>query len=145
MRALVSAIFLGLLAQPASASSAAYELYLLACDGHSDCQRVANLTLASDGRQLDSSTPGVGVRVETLFLSREEASIRAELNLSPAILRASTQRSPKEGQVAFQIEATALHSGYFSPIAVFSSSGRIYQLWGRLVDGPESAGSLARK
>lgn len=145
MRRLVPAIFLGLLAQPALAAPSVYELYLLACDGLSDCQRVANLSVASDGRQIDTPTPGVGLHVETLLLERERATIRTELNLSPPKLFATAQRSPRGDQITLQIESTTLHQGYFSPIAVFSNAGKIFQLWGRLADALGNAGSLALK
>jgi hypothetical protein len=145
MRILVSAIILGLLAPPALAASSVYELYLLACDGLSDCQRVANLNMASDGRQIDTPTPGVGLHVETLLLTQNSATIRTELNLFPSKLYASAQRSPHGGQVTLHIESTTLHPGYFSPIAVFSSSSKIFQLWGRLADAPETARNLALK
>jgi len=145
MRTLIPALFLGLLAPPALAAPSAYDLYLLACDGLSDCQRVANLTLAADGRQLDTPTPGVGLRVETLLLAKDSATIRTELNLSPSVLNATAQRAPRGGQITLQIESTTLHPGYFSPIAVFSGSGKIYQLWGRLADATETARSLALK
>lgn len=145
MHTLVPAIFLGLLASPALAAPSAYDLYLLACDGLSDCQRVANLTLASDGRQLDTPTPGVGLRIETLLLAKDGATIRTELTLSPPVLNASAQRPPRGGQISLHIESTTLRPGYYSPVAVFSGSGKIYQLWGRLADASETAGSLALK
>ena len=145
MRTLIPAFFLGLLALPATAAPSAYELYLLACDGLSDCQRVANLTLAADGRQLDTPTPGVGLRVDTLLLTKEGATIRTELSLSPPILNVSAQRAPRGGQISHHIESTTLRAGYYSPVAVFSGSGKIYQLWGRLADVPETARSLALK
>jgi hypothetical protein len=145
MRTLVPAIFLGLLAPPALAASSAYDLYLLACDGLSDCQRVANLTLAADGRQIDAPTPGIGLRVETLSRAHDGASIRTELNLSPAKLFATAQRSPHGGQITLHIESTTLHPGYFTPVAVFSGAGKIYQLWGRLADAPENTRNLAQK
>jgi len=145
MRTLVSAIFFGLLAQPVLAAPSVYDLYLLACDGLSDCQRVANLTLAADGRQLDTPTPGVGLRLETLLLAKDGATIRTELNLSPPVLNATAQRAPRGGQITLHIDSTTLRPGYFSPIAVFTGSGKIYQLWGRLADAPESARSLALK
>ena len=145
MRTLVSAILTGLLAQSALAAPSVYDLYLLACDGLSDCQRVANLTLAADGRQLDTPTPGVGLRVETLLLAKDGATIRTELTLSPPVLNSSAQRPQRGGQISLHIESTTLRPGYYSPVAVFSGSGKIYQLWGRLADAQESAGSLALK
>lgn len=150
MRAIFPAILLcgGLLAQPALSDEArSYEFFLLACDQQSDCQRVANLRLGSDGQQLDRPTSGLNVHVDTLSSNLESANVRLSMSVAPSRLHAdggSAGRDAK-GLMSFQVESASLNRNYYSPIAVFSGAGRIYQLWGRL-EGVESvAKGLAMK
>jgi len=150
MRALFSAILLcgGLLAQPAMGDeSRSYDFFLLACDQQSDCQRVANLRLGSDGQQLDRPTSGVNVHVDTLSCSLESATVRLSMSVAPARLHADGAGAGRDqkGQMSFQVESASLNRNYYSPIAVFSGAGRIYQLWGRLDIVEQAAKGLAMK
>ncbi len=47
--------------------------------------------------------------------------------------------------MSFQVESASLNRNYYSPIAVFSGAGRIYQLWGRLDIVEQAAKGLAMK
>lgn len=149
MRTLLKAILLSgiLSAMPAMAEEdRGYDLFLLACDTQSDCQRVANLRLGNDGQQLDTPTPGVSVRVEILSSHAAESSVRLHLDLAPVRLHGGRVQSGREthGQLSFLVDAATVHRAYYSPIAVFTGASRIYQLWGRL-DTTPAARNLALK
>lgn len=150
MRALFPAILLcgGLFAQSAQGDEArGYEFFLLACDQQSDCQRVANLRLGSDGQQIDRPTAGVNVRVETMSHTLENATVRLSMSVVPAKLHAEgpTAGRDAKGQMSLQVESASLNRNYYSPLAVFSGAGRIYQLWGRLEAAEAVAKGLAMK
>ena len=150
MRALFPAILLcgGLFAQSALGDEArGYEFFLLACDQQSDCQRVANLRLGSDGQQIDRPTSGVNLRVETLSNSLENATVRLSMSVVPARLQAEGASAGRDakGQMSLQVESASLNRNHYSPVAVFSGSGRIYQLWGRLETAEVVAKGLAMR
>jgi hypothetical protein len=145
MRILVATVFSACMLGQAQAAPSAYDLYLLACDGHTDCRRVATLVLGADGQKNDYPTPGVNVRIEQLSALPEGAVIRVALSLNPAQLAAAgtTASRGKAGQVSIEVDSTILRQDYYSPLVVFSTSGRVYQLWGRQVGVPTAAKSLA--
>jgi hypothetical protein len=47
--------------------------------------------------------------------------------------------------MSFQVESASLNRNHYSPVAVCSGSGRIYQLWGRLETVEAVAKGLALK
>jgi hypothetical protein len=138
MRILIASIFAGFLATQAQAAPAGYDLYLLACDGLSDCQRVANLALGADGQKSQHPTPGVNVRIEPLSTLPEGAVIRMAMTLNPAELVAggATAGRGNGGPVNIQVDSAILHQGYYSPLLVFSAASKVYQLWGRQLAAP---------
>lgn len=134
MRVSLLAIIVGFLAMPVEAASSGYELYLLACDGRSDCQRVADIVLGADGQKSKHATPGVDVRIEHLSALADGTNIRMSMSLNPLQLGAAIRDTGHAGgsPVSIQIESAPLRHAYYSPIAVFSSANKIYQVWGRL-------------
>jgi len=145
MRTLLATAFAVLFASQAQAAPPAYDLYLLACDGHSDCQRVATLALGADGQKNEYPTPGVNVRIEQLSSRPEGAVIRMSMSLNPTQLHAvgtAASRS-KGGQVSIEVDSTILYQDYYSPLVVFSTTGKVYQLWGRQVVTPAASRDLA--
>lgn len=142
MRILLALILAAFLAPQAQAAVSGYELYLLACDGLSDCQRVANLALGSDGQKNEHPTPGVNVRIEPRTTLPDGAEIRMAMSLNPAQLSA-TGRSGG-GPVSIQVDSAILRQAYFSPLVVFSSASKVYQLWGRLVSASVAGGLNGR-
>jgi hypothetical protein len=145
MRILLATIFSTLFASQAHAAPAAYDLYLLACDIHSDCQRVATLALGADGQKNEYPTPGVNVRIEQLSTRPDGAVIRMAMSLNPTLLHAAgtTASRGKGGQVSIEVDSTILHQDYYSPLVVFSTTGKIYQLWGRQLVTPAASRDLA--
>lgn len=141
MRILLALIPAAFLATQAQAAASGYELYLLACDGLSDCQRVANLALGSDGQKNEHPTPGVNVRIEPRTTLPDGAEIRMAMSLNPAQLLA-TGRSG--GPVSIQVDSAILRQAYYSPLVVFSSASKVYQLWGRLVSTSVAGGLNGR-
>jgi len=135
MRTLIITLFAGFLASPVHAAPAGYDLYLLACDGLSDCQRVANLALGVDGQKNAYPTPGVNVRIEPLSTLPEGAVIRMAMTLNPAQLFAGGAAGGRGngGPVNIQVDSAILHQAYYTPLVVFSAAGKVYQLWGRQV------------
>lgn len=144
MRTLLATAFITLLAAPAEAATSTYDLYLLACDGQTDCRRVATLVLGADGQKNDYPTPGVNVRIEQLSTLPDGAVIRMALSLNPTQLdAASSAGRGKAGQVSIEVDSTILRQDYYSPLVVFSTTGKVYQLWGRQVGAPAAAKNLA--
>lgn len=144
MRHLLATVFITLLAAQAEAATSTYDLYLLACDGQTDCRRVATLVLGADGQKNDYPTPGVNVRIEQLSTLPEGAVIRMALSLNPSQLEtASAAGRSKAGQVSIEVDSTILRLDYYSPLVVFSTTGKVYQLWGRQVGSPAAAKNLA--
>lgn len=131
MRILIASLFAAFLATPVQAAPAGYDLYLLACDGLSDCQRVANLALGADGQKNAYPTPGVNVRIEPLSALPEGAVIRVVMSLNPAQLFAGGRGNG--GQVNIQVDSAVLRQAYYTPLVVFSAASKVYQLWGRQV------------
>lgn len=132
MRILIITLFAGFLATPVHAAPAGYDLYLLACDGLSDCQRVANLVLGADGQKNEYPTPGVNVRIEPLSTLPDGAVIRMAMTLNPAQLFAGGGRG-NGGPVNIQVDSAILRQAYYTPLVVFSAASKVYQLWGRQV------------
>lgn len=130
MRILIAGIFVGFLATQAQAAPAGYDLYLLACDGLSDCQRVATLALGPDGQKNQYPTPGINVRIEPLSTLPEGAVIRMAMTLNPAQLFAGGGNG---GPVNIQVDSAILRQAYYTPLVVFSAASKVYQLWGRQV------------
>lgn len=145
MRILIAAVFSACVLGQAQAAPSVYDLYLLACDGQTDCRRVATLVLGADGQKNEYPTPGVNVRIEQLSTLPEGAVIRMALTLNPAqIDAAGSVASPgKGGQVSIEVDSTILRQDYYSPLVVFSTTGKVYQLWGRQVGTPGTAKNLA--
>lgn len=126
------------------ASPSTYDLYLLACDGLTDCRRVATLMLGADGQKNDNPTPGVNVRIDQLSTLPEGAVVRMALTLNPAQLDAGTTASRgKGGQISIEVDTTILRQDYYSPLVVFSTTGKVYQLWGRQIAAPAALKNLA--
>lgn len=145
MRILIAAVFSACVLGHAQAAPSTYDLYLLACDGQTDCRRVATLVLGADGQKNEYPTPGVNVRIDQLSTLPEGAVIRMALTLNPAqIDAAGSVASPgKGGQVSIEVDSTILRQDYYSPLVVFSTTGKVYQLWGRQVGTPGTAKNLA--
>lgn len=134
MRVSLLAVIIGSLSMPVQAAPAGYELYLLACDGRSDCQRVADIVLGADGQKSELATPGVDVRIEPLSALVDGTNIRMSMSLNPHQLGVAIRDAGRTSgsSVSIQIESAPLRHAYYSPIAVFSSANKIYQVWGRL-------------
>jgi hypothetical protein len=134
MRVSLLAVIVGSLAMPAQAAPSGYELFLLACDGRTDCQRVADIVLGADGQKSEYATPGVDVRIEPLSALVDGTNIRMSMSLNPHQLGAAMRDTGRASgsQVSIQIDSAPLRHAYYSPIAVFSSANKIYQVWGRL-------------
>lgn len=147
MRTLIAGIFVSFLATQAQAAPAGYDLYLLACDGLSDCQRVANLALGADGQKNAYPTPGVNVRIEPLSSLPEGAVIRMAMTLNPALLFASGVAGGRGngGPVNIQVDSAILRQAYYTPLVVFSAASKVYQLWGRQVAASATATGLASR
>lgn len=144
MRTLLATALAIFLVAQAQAATPAYDLYLLACDGQTDCRRVATLVLGADGQKNDYPTPGVQVRIEQLSTLPEGAVIRMALSLNPAQLEAASAAGrSKAGQVSIEVDSTILRQEYYSPLVVFSTTGKVYQLWGRQVGAPAAPKNLA--
>jgi hypothetical protein len=145
MRILLAAIFSVCMQGQAQAAPPAYDLYLLACDGQTDCRRVATLVLGADGQKNEYPTLGINVRIDQLSTLPQGAVIRMALTLNPAqIDAAGNPGSPgKGGQVSIEVDSTILRQDYYSSLVVFSTTGKVYQLWGRQVGAPAAAKSLA--
>lgn len=137
MRTAISAALCAFLFTQAHAAPSGYELYLLACDGVSDCRRVADVTLGADGQTEAYGTPGLSIRIESLDPQRDAAAIRLSMSLDPRRLLAAgkTNGTGAPGPLSIQVESAGLRPSYYSPIAVFASDSKIYQLWGRLAGG----------
>jgi hypothetical protein len=134
-----------LLISQADAAQPGYELYLLACDGVSDCRRVADVMLGADGQTEAYGTPGVSIRIDPLAPPRDAAAFRLRMNLEPGrLLGAGQAYGASAGALSIQVESSGLRPSHFSPITVFASDRKIYQLWGRLAGGQASK-SLALK
>lgn len=147
MRILIATLFAGFLATPAQAAPAGYDLYLLACDGLSDCQRVASLALGADGQKNAYPTPGVNVRIEPLSTLPEGAVIRMAMTLNPALLFAGGAAAGhgNGGPVNIQVDSAILRQAYYTPLVVFSAASKVYQLWGRQVATSAAARDLASR
>ncbi|PKO36979.1 MAG: hypothetical protein CVU33_15475 [Betaproteobacteria bacterium HGW-Betaproteobacteria-6] len=147
MRALFPLGFTALLAMPVYAATTAYDLYLLACDGASDCQRVANVALGPDGQKNEHPTPGLQVRIEQRSVLPEAAVVRMVMTLNPAQLgiAGGTAGPASGGQVNIEVDSAIVSQRYYSPVLVFSSSGKVYQLWGRQVASGTVAKNLAQR
>jgi hypothetical protein len=145
MRILLATVFSAFMATQVQAAALAYDLYLQACDGQSDCQRVATLTLGADGQKNDYPTPGVNVRIEQLSTLPEGAVIRMAMTINPTQLHAvaTAAKHIKAGQVSVEVDSTILRQDYFTPLVVISTTGKVYQLWGRLVPASPSSRDLA--
>ncbi|PKO42857.1 MAG: hypothetical protein CVU31_14020 [Betaproteobacteria bacterium HGW-Betaproteobacteria-4] len=147
MRKLLPLGFAALLAMPAQAAPTAYDLYLLACDGASDCQRVANVELGPDGQKNEHPTPGIQVRIEQLSVLPEAAVVRMVMTLNPVQLGVvgSTAGRASGGQVNIEVDSAIMRQRYYSPVVVFSTTGKVYQLWGRQVASGAVAKNLAQR
>lgn len=145
MRILLATVFSVCIFGQAQAAPSAYDLYLLACDGQTDCHRVATLVLGADGQKNEYPTPGVNVRIDQLSTLPAGAVIRMALTLNPAQLDAAGNPAGrgKGGLVSIEVDSTILRQDYYSPLVVFSTTGKVYQLWGRQVGTPGAAKSLA--
>lgn len=142
MRKLLTLGFAALLAMPVQAATTAYDLYLLACDGANDCQRVANLELGPDGHKNERPTPGIQVRIEQLSVLPDAAVVRIVMTLNPAQLGVTGGTG---GQVSIEVDSTTMRHSYYSPVVVFSTTGKVYQLWGRQVTNGAAGKSLAQR
>ncbi|NTV68688.1 MAG: hypothetical protein HGA71_00940 [Azonexaceae bacterium] len=142
MRILLATLFSAVFAGPALAGPSAYDLYLLACDGTSDCQRVANVELGPDGQKNEHPTPGIQVRVEQLSVLPEGAVVRMSMTLNPTQLGVA---GGSGGQVSIEVDSAIMRHSYYSPVVVVSTTGKVYQLWGRQVTSGAAAKSLAQR
>lgn len=144
MRLLITAFLFALFSAFVHAALPAYEFYVLACDAVNDCRQIATVALAADGRIAEPATPGIGISIAAPAAARAAGSVRVNVNLEPARLFAAGHAA-SGGPVGLQFDSSSLRPGYFSPIAVFASDGRIYQLWGKLNAPPGDARQLALK
>jgi hypothetical protein len=147
MRTLLATIFIAIFAGQAQAGPTAYDLYLLACDGANDCQRVANVELGPDGQKNEHPTPGIQVRVEHLSTLPEAAVVRMVMTLNPTqlgVTGGSAGRSTA-GQVSIEVDSAIMRQSYYSPVVVFSTTGKVYQLWGRQVTSGAASKDLAQR
>ena len=142
MRILLATIVSAVIASPVLAGPSAYDLYLLACDGASDCQRVANVELGPDGQKNEHPTPGIHVRVEQLSVLPEGAVVRMSMTLNPTQLGVA---GGSGGQVSIEVDSAIMRHSYYSPVVVVSTTGKVYQLWGRQVTSGAAAKSLAQR
>lgn len=142
MRNLLTLGFAALLAAPVHAAPTAYDLYLLACDGASDCQRVANVELGLDGHKNEHPTPGIQVRIEQLSVLPEAAVVRMVMTLNPTLLGVTGGAG---GQVSIEVDSAIMRHSYYSPVVVLSTTGKVYQLWGRQVTNGVAAKNLAQR
>jgi hypothetical protein len=147
MRKLLTLGFAALLAMPVQAATTAYDLYLLACDGANDCQRIANVELGPDGQKNEHPTPGIQVRIEQLSVLPEAAVVRMVMTLNPAQLGVSggTAGRGTGGQLSIEVDSTIMHHSYYSPVVVVSTTGKVYQLWGRQVMSGAALKNLAQR
>ncbi|MGB4066032.1 MAG: hypothetical protein WBK19_19580 [Azonexus sp.] len=141
MRNLLTLGFAALLAMPVQAATA-YDLYLLACDGANDCQRVANVELGPDGQKNEHPTPGIQVRIEQLSVLPEAAVVRMVMILNPTQLGVTGGAG---GQVSIEVDSTIMRHSYYSPVVVLSTTGKVYQLWGRQVTSGAAVKNLAQR
>ncbi|PKO30893.1 MAG: hypothetical protein CVU34_18550 [Betaproteobacteria bacterium HGW-Betaproteobacteria-7] len=142
MRTLFAVFLFALGSLSAQAAAPVYEFYVLACDAISDCRQIASISLAADGQVEEPATPGIAIRIAAP--ARESGAVRLSVNLEPARLFAASS-APSPGPVSLQFHTSSLRLGYFSPIAVFGSDGKIYQLWGKLTVPPTEARQVALK
>lgn len=147
MRKLLTLGFAALVALPSYAAPTAYDLYLLACDGANDCQRVANVELGPDGQKNEHPTPGINVRIDHLSTMPDASVVRMVMTLNPAQLgvTASSVGRSSTGQVSIEVDSAIMHQSYYSPVVVLSTTGKVYQLWGRHVAGGAASKDLAQR
>jgi hypothetical protein len=147
MRILLATVISVFLLGQAHAAPPAYDLYLLACDGQTDCRRVATLMLGADGQKNDYPTAGINVRIEHLSPLPEGALVHMTMSLNPALLDAagSNPGRGKAGLVSIEVDSTVLHQDYYSPLVVLSTTGKVYQLWGRQVGAPAAGKNIAQR
>lgn len=138
MRLFLALVFTLSLLAPAQAASGGYDLFLLACDGVSDCQRVATLNLGADGQKSDYPTPGLNVRIDPVSALPEGAVIKLAMTLNPPQLFNTAVRG-SGGPVSIQVDSAVLRHAYYSPLVVFTLSSKVYQLWGRQVTSAAAA------
>lgn len=148
MRSLLAIAFVALFASQAYAAPTAYDLYLLACDSATDCQRVANVELGADGQKNEHPTPGLNVRIEQLSTVPEGVVVHLVMGLNPVQLAASDGHAAKRattGHISIEVDSAIMRQNYYSPLVVFSTTGKVYQLWGRQVISVPPAKDLAQR
>jgi hypothetical protein len=134
MRSLLVLPFLAL-SFAANAAPSTYDIYLQACDQSTDCVRVADFGLGPNGAAAEASAQGINIRVDTIAMGPDTATVRLTLNLVPrqlAYASLGTRQESAASRFGFQVEPCTMQKGHFVLLGVFSGGNKVYQVWGRL-------------
>jgi hypothetical protein len=149
MRSLHVLFALLVLSLPASAASNdIYDIYVLACDGSTDCLRVADIGIEPEGQLADYSGPGINLRIETLASGSDSATVRLAMNLTPkalAFASLGTRRESNNSRFSFQIEPCIIKRDHFGFLGTISGGNKVYQVWGRMLAKRSTAEVVASR
>ena len=140
--------FLGLTMAASAASNTMYDIYVLACDGSTDCQRVAEGNIVRDGVTNEFNGPGVNLRFDTLATTADADTVRLSVSLAPkalALVSLGTHRQGTTSRFGFQIEPCVLKRDQYSSLGTFSDGSKVYQVWGRMLTKLPYSGILASR
>jgi hypothetical protein len=140
--------FFGLALSASAASNVSYDVYVLACDGATDCQRVAEGDVVRDGVTNEFVGPGVSLRFDTLTSTAEADTVRLSVNLVPRALSTVSLGAHRQGATSrfgFLIEPCLLKLDQYTSLGTFSDGRRVYQVWGRMLTKRPYSGILASR